>query len=761
MGEVYLARDLRLHRDVAIKLLRAGAVTGQSEKLLGEARHLARLNHPNIVQVYDVLETGDGACIVMEYVEDGNLFRRLREQPPDAPTALAWLTDVATALRAAHKQGITHNDLKPENIFLSRDGSLKVGDFGIASEQADVDVDWVALRELAYRLCPDRDHLSPLAKHAFSLLESAASDSLEAVAAGFREAWLESQQQETQPDQALESGPVYRRSAALAFALLLVLAVSISWWRYDGERLLVAVSDPVLYFADEAAPSERYAMTTTIRESLAQQALTSADISLVRLTRVERSLTVAQGLLSATGATEAVVSSVDCSADVCELLLERVGSRGEVIAQVAFPVRRHTPLETFALIGEHWPALFGGDRRGDWQPAINSEDYQRYLDLHRRSQLGEGDQEDVLQAIEGLLSKAAQFPPLYELYTHAALEMYDQTGDISYLDKVENLLNSAALALGESEFLLMSQFKLDVERGDFAAAESHLDRLADLSRDTYQISKLTADLHAARGDYAIAASFYERAAAARPNRSLLYNMATTYYFSGDRQAAADALDQSLALYPADAGALDLLGLITLEQGLVEQAVAHLRASLALQFHTSTVVNLGLAYMIAGDYEQSMNALLMAVEQGSEEPVLLLNLADALQLAGRREAALGYYQTLVSKWQRDDPQVPDWLAAQAFAQLGQHSQALSVLAAMSDAERRHSDGSFSSALVNTLAEQYLAALVEVDRALAAELAPVWFSLPVFDPLCESPVFAQRLADAGLVGRCRDVVSYSVE
>ncbi len=761
MGEVYLARDLRLHRDVAIKVMRDDAVTGRGERLLREARHLARLNHPNIVQVYDVLETDDGACIVMEYVEDGNLFRRLREHRIDTPTALAWLADVATALLAAHEQGITHNDLKPENIFLSRDGSVKVGDFGIASEQADVEVDRAALRELARQLCPDREQQSPLAQRAFSLLEDSASGDLETAVAALREAWLESQQQETAPAQAIEPRRVFGRRATLTLAGLAALAVPMSWWLTKGEPILVAVSDPAIHFANEAGPSERYAMATTIGESLAQQALASAEVSLVQLARDERSLTVAQGLLNATGAAEAVVSSADCSIDVCELLLQRIGRQGEVIARVAFPVRRHTPLETFALVGEHWPALFGGSRGGDWEPAISPQNYQRYLDLHRRSQLGEGDQREILQAIGGLLSQAPQFAPLYELYTHGALEMYDQTADSEYLDKVENLLNNAALTLGESEFLLMSRFKLAIERGDFEAAQSHLDRLAALSRDTYQIIKLTADLHTARGDHALAAEFYERAAAARPNRSLLYNMATTYYFAGDRRAASRALEQSLALYPDDAGALDMLGLIELERGHVEQAITHLRASLALQFHTSTLVNLGLAYMIAGNYEESMSTLLMAAEQGSEEPVLLLNLADALQLAGRREAAAGHYRTLVGKWRDEDPQVPDWLAAQALAQLGDHTQALAVIAAMSDAERRHSEGSFSAALVNTLAQQYLAALVEVDRALSAELAPIWFSLPVFDPLCQSQAFARRLDDAGLTGRCPGAASYSVE
>ncbi len=761
MGEVYLAQDVRLHRDVAIKVMRADVVAGQGDELLKEARHLARLNHPNIVQVYDVIETADRTCIVMEYVEGTNLFRYLREQRVDAPAALSYLADVAAALHAAHEQGIVHNDLKPENIFLSRDGRLKVGDFGIANQRTDTSVDVSALRDLAHTLCPNRTHLSPLAQHAFELLEGSVDNGLETVGNAFRSACIESQQQETVSETHVNVHRSLLRPTSIALVLLLLFALSVNWWRHEHEPMLLAITDPSLQFADEAGPNESYAITTTIRESLAQQALATEKVSLVQLARDERTLAVDQGLFDVTGASEALVSAADCSREVCELLLQRVDRQGKVVAQVAFPVRRHTPLETYALVSEHWPALFGGNRRNDWEPAISPENYQLYLDLHRRSQLGVGDQADTLQAIGRLLPEAANFAPIYELYTHAALEMYDQTGDTRYLEQVKNLLNRASLTLGDSEFLLMAHFKLEIERGDFDRAETHLRSLANRSRDTYQVSKLTADLHAARGEYALAADFYERAVVARPNRSLFYNMATTYYFAGDRRAAAAALEKSLALYAEDAGALDLLGLIELERGEVEQAIAHLQASLALQVHTSSVINLGLAYMIAGRYEESMNTLLGAVAQDSEEPVLLLNLADALQLAGLGEEAEGHYRTLVGKWRDDDPQVPDWLAAQALAQLGLHTQALGVIAGMNDTERQHTDGSFSAALVNTLSQQYLAAIVEVDRALAAGLAPIWFSLPVFDALCELPAFAERLSNAGLLGRCAVKSSYSVE
>jgi serine/threonine protein kinase len=144
MGEVFLARDRVLGRDVALKVLRR-QYAGDSEfaeRFLREARSAASLSHPNIVQVYDRGETEDGASyIAMEYVPGGTLKEKIsREGPLAAREAAALGAQVAEALGAAHERGMVHRDIKPQNVLLTEKGDAKVADFGIARAGSSVTI---------------------------------------------------------------------------------------------------------------------------------------------------------------------------------------------------------------------------------------------------------------------------------------------------------------------------------------------------------------------------------------------------------------------------------------------------------------------------------------------------------------------------------------------------------------------------------------------------------------------------------------------
>src|SRR2546425_2725061 len=136
MGVVYLAREVRLDRPVAIKLLppakaRDGALR---ERFLREARTAAKLSHPNIIPIFTVDETGEFVFFAMAYVEGETLTQRVRERGPLPPSEAARvLREVVWALAYAHSQGVVHRDVKPDNIILeAATGRALVADFGIA-----------------------------------------------------------------------------------------------------------------------------------------------------------------------------------------------------------------------------------------------------------------------------------------------------------------------------------------------------------------------------------------------------------------------------------------------------------------------------------------------------------------------------------------------------------------------------------------------------------------------------------------------------
>jgi eukaryotic-like serine/threonine-protein kinase len=134
MGEVYRARDSRIGRDVAIKLM-PPALAGDPERLRRfeqEARAAGALNHPNILTIYDV-GVHDGALyVVYELLEGETLRNRLSEGALSRRKGIEYASQIAAGLAAAHDKGITHRDLKPENLFLTRDGRIKILDFGLA-----------------------------------------------------------------------------------------------------------------------------------------------------------------------------------------------------------------------------------------------------------------------------------------------------------------------------------------------------------------------------------------------------------------------------------------------------------------------------------------------------------------------------------------------------------------------------------------------------------------------------------------------------
>jgi serine/threonine protein kinase len=134
MGEVYRARDARLGRDVALKVL-PEAFARDAERMARferEARVLASLNHPNIASLYGVEESGGTRALVMELVEGPTLAERIRQEPLPADEALLVARQIAEGLEYAHERSIVHRDLKPPNVKLAPDGPVKILDFGLA-----------------------------------------------------------------------------------------------------------------------------------------------------------------------------------------------------------------------------------------------------------------------------------------------------------------------------------------------------------------------------------------------------------------------------------------------------------------------------------------------------------------------------------------------------------------------------------------------------------------------------------------------------
>lgn len=134
MGEIYLARDTRLGRKVALKVVRPEALGDARavQRFLVEARVTARFSHPHIVAIHEVGELGDCPYVALEYLEGRTLRQRLEAERPSVKECLRVGLAIAQALEEAHAHGVLHRDLKPENVIIPKDGRLRVLDFGLA-----------------------------------------------------------------------------------------------------------------------------------------------------------------------------------------------------------------------------------------------------------------------------------------------------------------------------------------------------------------------------------------------------------------------------------------------------------------------------------------------------------------------------------------------------------------------------------------------------------------------------------------------------
>jgi len=134
MGEVYRARDPRLDRDVAIKVLPEAVATDPDRlrRFEKEAKAAGALSHPNILDVHDVGTHGGFPYVVTELLKGETLRQRIAESRLPVDKAVEYAVQIARGLAAAHEEGIVHRDLKPENLFVTKDGLVKILDFGLA-----------------------------------------------------------------------------------------------------------------------------------------------------------------------------------------------------------------------------------------------------------------------------------------------------------------------------------------------------------------------------------------------------------------------------------------------------------------------------------------------------------------------------------------------------------------------------------------------------------------------------------------------------
>ncbi|GHD20575.1 hypothetical protein GCM10007052_30420 [Halioglobus japonicus] len=757
MGEVYLADDTSLDRKVAIKYLRGDLPDGNwRDQMRDEARLLAQLSHPNIVQIHDILDEGGVPAMVMEYIDGRNLFIYLREHRTDVSQRLHWLAQISSGIAALHEAGICHRDLKMENVLIGPGKIAKVSDFGIASETADPQADVSALGNLAEAVLGDKKHeLSPSIRELLQrMLEEQPDLGAAEAAHEFQLAYYASTQQETPLPDALTR---QSHSSRYLFGSILVIAIAgfAYWYVLASANVTNVAVVPTTVTAAGADDREARWLRTALNQSVKQSVIDSTGLALVQFRQEELAVNTPVELLATLGADSLLVSSLDCGQHTCELSMARLEAPdASVSRQFNATVPLDSALDAVEQTMAQWPLLFPetGVEVASIASQISEEDYRAYLDIYRIHEQGGSNSVDLFANLQTVIERAPGYAPAYKLLADIGYQAFQTMAAPQYLDALEQQLGEGSRRVADPALLDTAWFELYTGRGDIAEMQRVRDQIIANNPDPAIAHYLQGRILSKDKDFPAAAQSYARALRLQPTSEHYYALARSRYFGGDATAASESLEQSLERYPNSAKALNLLALIAFEQWSLERAVNLWERSLALSDNPVVRSNLGNAYLYTEDYSTARMHFAQAYAADSQDAVLILSLADVESLLGNTERARELYTELLGRHSAGDSLVFDEAAAQAAAHMGEFERALKLVKNQTSDFQGNPMISFSNALVYTLAGQSLAALVEVDSAVSGGMSGHFFDLPWFDRLCAENRFTEIMTAAGNTGRC---------
>ena len=815
MGCVYLAEDLRLSRQVAIKILNQS--DNEADQGLAEARLLARLNHPNIVHLYDVLSHQGQTALIMEYVQGCTLLQYHREHHASLEQKLQWLCQISEGLAAAHEQGIIHCDLKLANVLVNHHQQLKIADFGIArlnggtaiqdksygtratmspeqlqNKAVDHRSDLFSLGLLAFELLSgehpfgrgtsaqlakrivneaamDARHITPTLPPELTLLlndllakdPAKRSNSARIVANRFKQVLMAMSQQSVLDedtallgDMDLSSEKSTRPKWPWLAAGLLAIVVGLSgWWA------LTPADVPTRYVAvmppTFVADTNMADMQKDLVRATVDDALRQSVINHPNMRLIARSEVAAiEGGVKVVGKATGATDVISTELDCNNTRCDISFSRlgGE---GWAVQQRQKWPVVLESHVGIYSSAQ---SHFTALYPALSHPGHAGY-DINEKDYLdyirldGQSGSDEVLAQLKQVLTRSPNLMAAYRTYRDATREMYDLTKDITYIERWRELMQGAPPEYRYSTFQATDAFWLGIAVNDLAEAEKQLNIARQRGMSDADLMEMKAFWLRSNNQLAESVTAYQQALQLRPSTLLLHNLAISQVWMSEMDNAKTTLLQLLEITPKNYDANQLLATIYLLEGDIAQSIsAYEQLLLSSEPQSMDLSNLGLAYALSGEYQKSLELAARAVQMSPQNPTWLLNLADAQKIAGQTvQADTNYRQVIALHQDKDD--LKSWLErGQALVHLGRHGEAVKAINQAKKQAPDNGEVAFAAALIYTQLGEDISAITQVEEALNRDIGAVWFNLPWFDGLCERPLFVQLMAGQGSPLRC---------
>ena len=881
MGKVYLAQDNQLQRQVAIKELTYQSKGDTVNHALKEARLLARVNHSNIIQIYNVHDEGDHISLVMEYFNSKTLTQFQHETHSSLVQKLDLLQQLSAGLAAAHKNGVIHCDLKPTNILVNEQGLLKITDFGIAliannesgantkignaaldNEPVDnaegvqygsllymspeqiqknaldyrsdiFSVGIVAYQlmvgshpfgrgsatDIAKRICESTpEHAQNLMLNAPSALTdllmemliqpleqrtltaSAIENRLKHIRTALMQAEISEQATLALSELPLSSGsvglgggdtashtqPIVRTQAiqnsesreipwfrqhniAITSMTILCLMLILLYWfdkTNEVETKQVVILKPTLVNSQLMAPMQQDLVISAVEDALRQAVINTKNMYLISQREVN-AISKAypddlKKLKQAVGASDIISTSLECDNSRCKVSFSRLvaNPNNSDMLKVKSEKNWLAPIDKFNAIFSTSQTQFASlfpeqsevNQSGLVQRPINEEDYRDYIALYSQIK-GHGNYSvETLTKLEGLLTRSPYLYAAYGLFRDTALDLYLDSKDKKYFNKLDLLLQNSPPEYRYSVFAAIDRFWLAADRGNMAEAMLQFNETKKRGADDLTVLGLEAFMFFNTGNFKEAADSYYSAFKLRPSSNLLYNIAFSYWRMGYLQQAENTLNKMLTIVPDNYRAQQLQANIWLLQGKLELAISAYEKIVADLNKAKDISNLSLAYGLDKQYVKSLEFARLALNKNPKQPINLLNLADIEMILGDKELAESHYQEVVDILIGKNEVKYLTNLAQAYGQLNQANLAIAALSKAQALAPENGEVSYASAIVYSLLKEKSSAIHHVKSALQNNVGIVWFNLPWFDELCGESEFQQLMEKYENGSRC---------
>lgn len=868
MGLVYRARDTKLDRQVAIKCLRTELFEAHYvERFKREALLLAKLNHPNIVQIYDFIEASEQVALVMELVDGQNLQLHLREHIVPFGQRMRWLMEIAQGLAVAHDAGIIHRDLKAENILINQRKVAKITDLGIAKSQdfnatltdhiagsycsmspeqamgepLDFKSDLFSFGILAYQLLcgahpfgdtnnklqlmqriishppaapgkhnpnlpveindllgqllskdpdkrPHNTHWVAAQLEKLSHLQPAndfVSDDTQALIPSNSDAANQSNVKNTGINSAVrtQDHPTFEtrfvpvntapkksrwlpiknylieNKISVGFSLfsVLIIAAVMVWQLQPKPPKYVAVIPPKLT-AEGMQESQQELVKGAVYDAIQQSVIQLNGYYLIPREEIADVNGNTETVRKATAADELITTKIQCKIETCTIALTRLvpekgntENRLRVEGTKTVDILTDNYLSTAQIVAAHLGQLYN-QKNILTLDNISSSDYQLLIEVAHQLR-NQGASENLLTKIDNLNQPTKALSLAQSIYREIALDLFHESKQKIYLDKLENNINSSLQATKTVE-QLYNLYSLQLAQNRTSEAEVTAEKIRTLNASDSTVNELYAHIMMYKNDYKSATNLYKKAVTSKTTANNLINLANAYWYSGNTTSAKKYVEEALKLSPAQHKANGLYGLILLFSGEIQDASQAFEIALATNKNDITnLTNLGLCYLLLEKYNEADKLFTRAAKIAPKVNTILLNKADARNLANNKQASYSAYEETISqtvKEERTDSNLRT--LSQAYAHINNFPEALKALEELQASDPQNIETMYTAALVHTLAKNKTSAIFNVEKTLSNGMHPMWFKFAWFDELCKEQAFEKLMRHHGETNRC---------